>query len=788
MDFFSKIFKHKKILFFVCLFLFVFTFSLTANIKIAHADCLSDQVTCMSACPPSNNTTCENACITAYNACGAPIRAANSGSNGLIAPSTDCKDDWGWSIASGVVAGIVDIIEWIPKEISWIVAKVTGWVMDTVLNWPTTNPGSSTDSAGKGGALAFMTGWASNRDLANMLIVLGFIVVAISFALRLGEYGSKKVLVNLIMVALLVNFSGLFCGLIIDASNLTMRGLIQGTNSSGPTTSSNMSTIFFGRINSAEEHVSCPLITNKDLTGYIASDIMFGYLYLMLVSCFIFLSFMIVVRYAALGILFMMAPLAFFCWVFPATKGMWNKWITAFLKWAFIGVYMCFFLNIVGNMVDGMKVLTSTNSNPDLLSLIAYFLICILTLFVGYYVSLKAAAATAPAVVGAVKTAVGFATGAVVGFAAGGLAGATKGAMSGAKKGGMGGGAMGGAMAGGAAGAAGGTGLAGGRIAGGLAGARDAITGGLEYMGVIKSGRANLNRQSRLSNKLNEKDRTERMNAMTAEQRVDLINNPRRGNSARLDRAFAMKDLAKNDQLNMIANDAVRTASINEALNSGVRQEDLVDGMSDRDIANRINAGQLNAVASTKGAKRLIAKGSLHMVDVAHREELVNAAATQGMGVGEFAKADYRYRDYDTGANGRVTVLGAGAPAGSTAAQRLDYGRRAARAEQIEASIGSMAPVQRRNIDTADITPELLTAQSINAGIIRDFRTSDAAHVAHFGTPGSIAAGTTGVINPAIDGALARAETAAAGNTNEINRIRGIRAEIYEGLATTIII
>jgi len=77
------------------------------------------------------------------------------------------------------------------------------------------------------GNTTFVTIWASVRDIANMFIVLGFVVVGIATSLRFGEYGAKKLLPFLIIIAILINFSGLFCGLIIDASNITMNTLLQ---------------------------------------------------------------------------------------------------------------------------------------------------------------------------------------------------------------------------------------------------------------------------------------------------------------------------------------------------------------------------------------------------------------------------------------------------------------------------------------------------------------------------------------------------------------------------------
>ena len=69
---------------------------------------------------------------------------------------------------------------------------------------------------------AVNTGWPIVRDLANMIIVLGFVVIGIATALRIREYEAKQLLAKLIVIALLVNFSLLLCGIIIDGTNIVM--------------------------------------------------------------------------------------------------------------------------------------------------------------------------------------------------------------------------------------------------------------------------------------------------------------------------------------------------------------------------------------------------------------------------------------------------------------------------------------------------------------------------------------------------------------------------------------
>lgn len=64
-------------------------------------------------------------------------------------------------------------------------------------------------------------GWAVFRDLANIGIIGMFVFMAIMTILGSQDYGYKKLLANILIIAILLNFSLLFTKMIIDASNFT---------------------------------------------------------------------------------------------------------------------------------------------------------------------------------------------------------------------------------------------------------------------------------------------------------------------------------------------------------------------------------------------------------------------------------------------------------------------------------------------------------------------------------------------------------------------------------------
>jgi len=64
--------------------------------------------------------------------------------------------------------------------------------------------------------------WEAVRDVANMAFIFVLLYIAIATILNLGDY--KKLLVNLVIVALVINFSAFFTKIIIDASNIVALG------------------------------------------------------------------------------------------------------------------------------------------------------------------------------------------------------------------------------------------------------------------------------------------------------------------------------------------------------------------------------------------------------------------------------------------------------------------------------------------------------------------------------------------------------------------------------------
>ena len=163
---------------------------------------------------------------------------------GLVLPQSVLAAWWeyaipGWNVYKvgkdivGAVAGAAgDAVANIGEQLFVALIRFAGTVLLSItgalvglaamlLGW-VTSPGFMGVSFTGTDNIMVTNGWRVVRDLTNMFIVLGFVVIGIATILRIREYEARKILIPLIAIALLVNFSRVFCGLIIDGSNIIM--------------------------------------------------------------------------------------------------------------------------------------------------------------------------------------------------------------------------------------------------------------------------------------------------------------------------------------------------------------------------------------------------------------------------------------------------------------------------------------------------------------------------------------------------------------------------------------
>ncbi len=226
--------------------------------------------------------------------------------------------------------------------------------------------------------LAQMVGWDTVRSLANIFLLLGLIFTAFGIMLGIKEYEAKKSLPILILIALLINFTPVICGWIIDFSNYITDWLLKGAIPSDE---------FAAMV----EGGNVP----KDLTS------IFVFCIFVITAIFVYLLFFILflIRYIFLLVLTIFSPIAFASKIFsPSEKAKkffpsflyWDTWWNQFLQWCTVGILASFFMLIGNQIMLNMDDIQGTNPGGFMGAIIIYFL-PVLALLIGFFSTLEAA-------------------------------------------------------------------------------------------------------------------------------------------------------------------------------------------------------------------------------------------------------------------------------------------------------------------------------------------------------------------------------------------------------------
>lgn len=235
-----------------------------------------------------------------------------------------------------------------------------------------TNPaGTSTLAANP----ILQAGLNVTMPLANMLIILGFVVIAIGTILGIESYGLRKTLPILIIMAVLINFAPVLVGIVVDFSNLIMGYFADAfdftdlgsltANVIGDTWGSLWDSLtnkyIWEQFNPKSDNSF--LVTMIQIGGQAAAVFafnIFGALAMLLVFA------LLVVRVIMIWILVILSPLAFASYIIPATRNYLRKWWDNLLQWAFIGVVATFFLYLATQVLKNADSIVGAAPSGDL--------------------------------------------------------------------------------------------------------------------------------------------------------------------------------------------------------------------------------------------------------------------------------------------------------------------------------------------------------------------------------------------------------------------------------------
>jgi hypothetical protein len=192
-------------------------------------------------------------------------------------------------------------------------------------------------------APAVITGWGIVRDLVNLVLILILLIIAFATILRVETYGLKALLPKLIIVALLINFSLVMAGVVIDFTQVVADFFVDKAGGGSISTK-----IVNGLSMQETLKMSQGGWQTLEAVAAIPGNFIVGLLggiVIILTAALVFAlgAFLLIVRVIALWILLILVPGAMLCMILPAIRHLWDKWLHEFFKWAFFAPCYAFF-------------------------------------------------------------------------------------------------------------------------------------------------------------------------------------------------------------------------------------------------------------------------------------------------------------------------------------------------------------------------------------------------------------------------------------------------------------
>lgn len=266
---------------------------------------------------------------------------------------TTSSDLWSSLFKSASNTIIEPIANWIAAflmMLSGLVLTLVGYFFDWIVKLSIIDMAKNIgNSEGLGGSIT--AAWATLRDIANMffIFVLLFAAFRAMFSLNFGNVG--KTIGNIILIALLINFSLFFSKVVIDASNVVAVGFynaIVNSNTASQTAGESSTTgAGSGQRTVSEGYMRLlKLQTWHDsniltITNGLSADkillvgILSSIFFLITAVILLISGVMFLARFIILIFLMILSPLAFIAFIVPGMKGKFDEWWHALVDQSF---------------------------------------------------------------------------------------------------------------------------------------------------------------------------------------------------------------------------------------------------------------------------------------------------------------------------------------------------------------------------------------------------------------------------------------------------------------------
>ena len=228
--------------------------------------------------------------------------------------------------------------------------------------------------------------WSVLRNFMNLALVLILVFIAIATILWIKKYRWQETLWKLVIVALLINFSLIIPGIILDTSHfITYTFLNLARIDDLDITDSMMKGLASEELARAGKY-QLPMIdniiatydsstkeTSVEATGWglgIGKSLIIATL-LLLIGIFVVIAlvaifFTMIFRAFMIIALLCVAPIAFAAWILPDTEKYWKMWWQQFIKWCTYPILFALMLYIGIYIMTGIKLGTAGLAKEDI--------------------------------------------------------------------------------------------------------------------------------------------------------------------------------------------------------------------------------------------------------------------------------------------------------------------------------------------------------------------------------------------------------------------------------------
>ncbi|MDD3491583.1 MAG: hypothetical protein PHG13_01240 [Candidatus Pacebacteria bacterium] len=256
----------------------------------------------------------------------------------------NANDTW-WAHKACLVQ--IGAIEGLGKMIGGMINTLTGNIL-----WAL-NPDTYGGFVKNPGVVAI---WSILRNFMNLALVLILIIIAIATILGIKKYRWQDILWKLIVIALLINFSLILPGILLDLSQFTtyvFLNLAQEATGQKDIAQAIMDNFATNEISGVKKYnfayddkaeIKTITVEGQDIKmstkgwGLSWGNFLLIIAALGIIGLFVFISliaifFVMVARSFLIIILLAVSPIAFAAWVLPNTEKFWNLWWGQFSRW-----------------------------------------------------------------------------------------------------------------------------------------------------------------------------------------------------------------------------------------------------------------------------------------------------------------------------------------------------------------------------------------------------------------------------------------------------------------------